>query len=294
MIEYPRATAVVCHDAGAANIVLAGLAATGRDDWRAYMRGPAEKLWKLAYPNVTTCDTLQTTLAGVELLVTGTGWGSDIEHEARRLARSRGVRSVAVIDHWVNYAERFVRGGETVWPDEFWVTDDYALELARRTFPGEMVVRVPNLYVEAQLRDIARVERADAPELLYVLEPMRTDWGRGTQGEFQALDYFVDCLPRLRLPPETVIRLRPHPSDAAGKYDRWIAGHRNLNIQLDGTISIAQSLGRSAWVAGCESFALILALMAERKVYCTLPPWAPSCRLPHEGLVHLGRAEREP
>ena len=290
----PVAVAVVAHDSGAANVVIASLLETGRSDWRAYMRGPARKLWESAYPGIALCDTLDSTLEGTGLLVTGTGWASDIEHEARRLARARRVHSVAVIDHWVNYAERFVRHGETVWPDEFWVTDEYALEIAKHTFPGSTVIQIPNHYVETQLRDIAQVENTDVPELLYVLEPIRSDWGRGTPGEFQALDNFVNCLPGLGLPAATVIRLRPHPSDAPGKYSNWIARHSNLNVQLDDSLSITQSLGRSSWVAGCESFALVLAIMAGRKVYCTLPPWAPDCRLPHRGLVHIGKSGQEP
>lgn len=292
--DLPLRTAVVCHDAGAANIVIAGLLESGRSDWRAYMQEPAEKLWKAAFPGVALCGSLDKALEGAELLVTGTGWASDIEHEARRLAQLRGVKSAAVIDHWVNYAERFARHGETVWPDEFWVTDEYALEIALRTFPGEAVFQVPNHYIERQLRDISQVEKTGEPELLYVLEPVRADWGRGIPGEFQALDYFFSRLPELGLPAEAVIRLRPHPSDPNGKYSRWIDLHPEMNIRLDTSLSITESLGRATWVAGCESFALVLALMAGRKVYCTLPPWAPLCRLPHGGLIQLGRPGKQP
>lgn len=285
--NYPENTAVVCHDAGAANIVIAGLLETGRKYWRAYMRGPAEKLWQTAFPEIATYDTLESTLKGVELLITGTGWGGDIEHEARKLARSHGIRSVAVIDHWTNYAERFVRHGEKVWPDEFWVTDDYAIEIAKHTFPNQTVLQVPNHYIDTQLKIIEQVEEMGSPELLYILEPIREDWGGDIPGEFQALDYFISCLPHLGLPSGTVIRLRPHPSDSPGKYNNWISRHSTLNIQMDESLSIAKSMGRSSWVAGCESFALTLALMAGRKVYCTLPPLAPPCQLPHQGLIHL-------
>jgi hypothetical protein len=288
--DFPLGTAIVCHDAGAANIVIASLRATGRSDWQAYVQGPAKKLWEASFPGIALCDSLDEALAGAELLVTGTGWASDIEHEARQIAQSLRVRTVAVIDHWVNYAERFVWHGETIWPDEFWVTDEYAFEIALRIFPGQAVFQVPNHYVEIQLHDIARVEKSGAPELLYVLEPFRADWGRGTPGEFQALDYFISRLPELGLSAETVIRLRPHPSDPQGKYCDWIDLHPEMNIELDTSLSIAESLGRATWVAGCESFALVLALMAGRKVYCTLPPWAPECRLPHDGLIHLGRS----
>lgn len=290
LTDLPHATAVVCHDAGAANILIAGFLETGRNDWRAYMQGPAAKLWNDAFPNVSLCHSIDSALKEVELLITGTGWASDIEHEARKLAKIKGVYSVGVIDHWVNYPERFVRKNETVWPDEFWVTDEYALKIAKRSFPGRSVHLIKNYYAEKQLRDILQKKIADPPELLYVLEPIRTDWGRGTPGEFQALDYFVSHLSDLKLPPGVIIRLRPHPSDANGKYDDWIAHHSNLNIQLDKMLSITESLGRATWVAGCESFALALGLMAGRKCFCVLPPWAPSCRLPFRDLVHLGKA----
>jgi hypothetical protein len=122
-IDLPIRTAAVCHDAGAANVVIATLLETGRSDWRAYMQGPAAKIWKAAFPKLALCDSLEQVMEGSELLITGTGWASDIEHEARRNARSLGVKSIAVIDHWVNYAERFVRNNEQILPDEFWVTD---------------------------------------------------------------------------------------------------------------------------------------------------------------------------
>src|SRR5207247_1993250 len=133
-------------------------------------------------------------------------------------------RSVALIDHWVGYAARFVRHGETVLPDEIWVTDKYAFELARKQFEGRPIRWIPNRYLGSRLEQISTIEpRAAPPELLYVLEPARSEWGRGTPGEFQALEYFMEKLPDMGLADDTLIRLRPHPSDPIGKYDAWIA-----------------------------------------------------------------------
>ena len=279
--------AVVAHDAGAANVVIAALLETGRKDWRAYMQGPAKKIWESTFPEVVLYDSIEQAIEGSELLISGTGWASDVEDEARRVAQRKSVKSIAVIDHWVNYAERFVRDGEQVLPDEIWVTDEYALELALDAFPGKFVLQVPNYYLEKQLRDIALLDKPTYPEMLYILEPIRSKWGRNILGEFQALEYFISKFPQLGVPKETVICLRPHPSDLEGKYHDWIKSHSDMNIKLDDSISIAQSLGRAKWVAGCESFALVLALMAGRTVYCTLPPWAPACRLPHSAITSL-------
>lgn len=286
-VKFPRKTAVVCHDAGAANIVIAMLMNVGGSGWLPCMEGPARKLWKSAFPTVVLFDSVDQAMEEAELLITGTGWASDIEHEARRKAQAIGLRSIAVIDHWVNYGERFIRNDVRIFPDEIWVTDRYALEIAQDTFPKKSVLQIPNYYLENQIKYIASLGKPRNPELLYILEPVRSNWGRDTPGEFQALEYFISKLPALGLPDETAIYLRPHPSDSSGKYNDWIKTHSNINIKLDNSADIAESLGRATWVAGCESFGLVLALMANRTVYCTMPPWAPLCRLPHSDLIQL-------
>jgi hypothetical protein len=291
-IKLPIRTAVVCHDAGAANVVIGALLATNRRDWRAFMQGPAKKIWESAFPEVVLYNSIEEAIEGSELLISGTGWASDIEHESRRVAKRKTVKSIAVIDHWVNYAERFVRNDEQILPDEFWVTDKYALELALDNFPGKFVLQIPNYYLEKQLKDIALLDKPNNPELLYILEPIRSNWGRNIPGEFQALEYFIDKLPKLGMPKETLIYLRPHPSDPEGKYNDWIKLHSNMNIKLDDSISMTESLSRASWVAGCESFALVIALMAGKTVYCTLPSWAPACRLPHSELIQLKKLSK--
>ena len=287
MIDLPDPLAVVCHDAGAANLILAWLGAAPRHGMRFVMQGPAAALFRSAGLPGQLLDDPQAALDGAGALLSGTGWASRLEHEARHLARQRGLRSAAVLDHWVHYPARFERGGAIVLPDEFWVADGDALAEARRCFPGRRIVLQPNTYLDTLVRSIAPA--ATAGELLYVLEPARSNWGRQLPGEFQALDYFVQHRHLLALPPGTPVRLRPHPSDAPGKYDEWLC-QQDAGFALDPTGSLADALSRAKWVAGCETFALVVALAAGRQVVCTLPPWAPACRLPQTGLRHLKQA----
>ena len=42
----------------------------------------------------------------------------------------------AFLDHWVNYQGRFVYKKRMVLPDEIWVVDKYAENLAQRQFKG--------------------------------------------------------------------------------------------------------------------------------------------------------------
>lgn len=276
---------IVCHDAGGANQILAMSAASGFAGASGYFEGPARALWLKVLSGCKLAGSLQELLAGTRTLVTGTGWGSRLEHDARDAARRLGIRSIAVLDHWTNYGERFVRDEMTVLPDELWVVDEYALSIARRTFPGLKIVLQPDCYAEQQARGIAPLSAA-SDELLYLLEPARSDWGRGEPGEFQALRYFFDHLVHLGLADGVTIRLRPHPSDPPGKYDAFLGSHGTHQVVMAGG-ELVDALSRARWVAGCETYALTLALRADRTVYCALPPWAPPCRLPHHGFVHV-------
>jgi len=287
MFELPAPLAVTCHDAGAANLILAWLAASPQIQVRPVMQGPAARLWETRFQGIPLIDSIDAALEGATALLSGTGWASPFEHQARVRAAGLGIPSFAVIDHWVNYRERFCRDGQTVLPDEIWVTDEYAVLEAKRCFPGRPVLLRENLYLQGQLARIPPPPTPVSTDVLYTLEPVRNDWGRGVPGEFQALDYFVSHLEQVGLPADTLIHLRPHPSDSPGKYDGWMQRHQEVRTVLDDSVDIASALGQVGWVAGCESFALVIALHAGRKVVCTLPPWAPPCRLPHDGLIHL-------
>lgn len=283
--DSSRPFGVVCHDAGGANQIAAML--QGRD-WRpawVVAEGPAVAIWQRSFPDVAPVTGFAW-LESVAAIITGTGWASDLEHQARGTARGAGVLSIAVMDHWTNFRERFVRNGQEVLPDEFWVVDDYAEQIVRSLFPGRPVVLQPDCYAEREAAQVTPVDAKTPLSLLYLLEPIRADWGRGEPGEFQALRFFLERLPALRLTPETEIRLRPHPSEAPGKYDAFLREGGGFPIRRAAG-SLAEELSRCRWVAGCQTYAMTLALRAGREVFGSLPPWAPACVLPHQGIVHL-------
>jgi len=124
--------------------------------------------------------------------------------------------------------------------------------------------------------------------LLYLLEPIRSSWGEGVvNGEFAALDYLFQNLDVLGLNGSPTIRLRPHPSDPTDKYDQWIKQQGGVKITLDKSSTLAESIAWSDVVVGCQTYAMVVALAAAKKVFSSIPPWAPPCILPHEGIVKI-------
>jgi hypothetical protein len=282
MVDWPLPTAVVAHDAGATNLIIAWLKAWG---WpvRVFVDGPARKLWNQAFPSQATCQSIAEALEGASSVVTGTGWSSSLEHEARQQARADGLRVAAVLDHWVNYPPRFERNGNVIFPDELWVADDWAAQIARQVLPPIPIRVYDNLYLQAQVAQVS-----SPPEdgtLLYVLEPVRSNWGRSEQGEFQALDYTLQQLQALSCMHIRRILLRPHPADPEDKYCRYLDA--DPRIEMDRSYDMSQAISQADIVVGVESFALTLALAAGRSVFSSLPPWAPKLRLPQEGIQQI-------
>ncbi len=292
---------VVAHDAGATNLIIHWLKAwflsESQTDFKQSIRlclaGPAISLWESqfgAFHNWTLAEALN----GANQLLSGTGWASEWEYQARSLAKIQNIPTIAVLDHWVNYPERFVRDGVQILPDQLWVADPEAKNTALWNFPDTPVKEFPNAYLADQIAQIKALEsqwpdRSDGlTRVLYLLEPIRAAWaGKESLGEFQALDYFVSKIQSLNLGPKIEISLRSHPSDAPNKYNSWCGRFAQYQISVDRFASLAEAIAWSDWVVGCETAALVCALGAGRKVISSLPPWAPPCRLPHKEILHL-------
>lgn len=286
--------AVVCHDAGAAHLIFAWLrhwcesGMLAKHSFKLVLQGPAEKAWQhhpVPLPQVQLHTSLDA-IEGCHSVLTGTGWASHLEHQARQTAQDLGIPSIAVIDHWVNYAQRFERDGVVVLPNQIWVADADAADLAHSYFESVPVLELPNVYLQQLVKNMPPVP-VDCLNLLYVLEPVRHDWGRVVQGEFQALDFFVQLLAQVVGQGPVQITLRPHPSDPPGKYNAWINAQTALVVHLDDQPDLNRSIAQARWVVGVESFALVVAAAAGRETFSSLPPWAHRCRLPIQGLVHL-------
>ncbi len=287
--------AVVCHDAGAANLIFAWLGAwsdaglLGEHDFRLLLQGPAKTAWlakPVALPRVQMHSDLHEALQGAKCVLTGTGWASTLEHQARQLAIDLHMPAIAVIDHWVNYAQRFEREGAVVLPHAIWVSDPYAADMVTTMFRNVPVLELPNVYLQEMVKTIPPVQD-DCRSLLYVLEPLRNDWGKGVPGEFQALNFFAENVRSIVGNQPVRMTLRPHPSDPPGKYNAWMQVHADLSPSLDPYGGLNEAIANARWVVGAETFAMVVAVAAGRPTFSSLPPWAQRCRLPQDAIIHL-------
>lgn len=277
---------VVCFDAGGANQVFSFLENNKPESLYLMLGGPAKRLINNFTFNGQLVNDLSELLNKVDTLITGTGWASDLEHSARLHAKICGKSSIAILDHWVNYRNRFIRNGTYIIPDEVWVVDEYAYKLAKLELPRVSIFQIRDYYSINQLSKISPINPSTPNQMLYLFEPMQQNWGRKLAGEFQAFNYLIDNFHALNLPSDTRIIIRPHPSDDPQKFTGFL-NHKNYPQIILDQGELSNSISQSKWVAGCQTYALTLAIKSGRVAYCSLPPWAPDCQLPHKELVHL-------
>lgn len=230
-------------------------------------------------------------------LLCGTSFLSDLEWRALGVARQAGKRTISVVDHWANYRQRFFRHGEWFFPDEVWVGDEIALDMARAELPEVPVKLVANPYfldlreelevIEAPLRDAD-----EGIHVLYVCEPLREDglalygderyWG---YTEEEALRYFLAKVERLTSRIGRIV-VRAHPQEARDKY-AWAANEFNLPIVTNEDRTLLQQIVASDVVAGCATMAMVVGLIAGKRVISCIPPGGKTVPLPHPEIERM-------
>jgi len=286
--------AVVSHDAGGAEILSSWLKRS-KETYCLVLDGPAVGIFGRKIGNLQT-HSLEVAIDMSDWVLCGTSWQSNLEKRAIIQAKAAGKKVIAFLDHWVNYLERFQFEGHTVYPDELWVGDVNAERIARKTFPSMKVCIYPNPYfadIQIEIQSMSRDLRNSAEcSILYVCEPIREHalvaygneryWG---YTEEDALRFFLENVALVGCAISEVT-IRPHPSENKDKYV-WAGQESSSVIETASTKTLMQQIIEADVVVGCESMAMVVALLARKRVISSIPPGGKVCSLPQPAIEHL-------
>ena len=287
--------AVVCHDAGGSEIV-SSLSRRLKLDCKYSLSGPALPIFQKKIEGIVN-QSIANALDGVDILICGTSSPSTYELEAISLARSRGIRSVAILDHWINYRDRFLRFEQLTIPNEIWVVDKFAEQLASSVFPKVSVKLIENPYKEDCLERLTEVknqlpsdfEKGGSSRVLYVTEPTSEHaerkygdaryWGYTEQ---DAIKYLFENI-KIIAPDALKIIIRPHPSEISSKYE-FALSSLGLEVVITKEHELIYEIARADVIAGCNSMAMLVGTWAEKRVVCCIPPGGRGFNLPTQGI----------
>lgn len=302
---------IAAHDAGGAEI-LSSLCRkySGDFEWVVLAAGPAEKSFrsrKVFFKSLGSWD-LPSAMKEVneinpELVLTGTGWGTDLERNFIEAAKRSGIHSAAFLDGWFNFRERF--GTLTDWrkhlPGHVLVGDEDAYRLGRRNgFPKSVLTRVENPFwdfMAAKAKSISSKEGIS--RFLYVMQPGQKTyqkWMRRLKNRKNDIFLYPNLFFRSlgKHKNKVTVRLRPHPSEQTDKISQYMTSMKKNGYRVEKSVqgsSILDDLHSSDGVVGLESMALIMGLALGKKAISFLPKKNLICRLPQPGILKIRNAQ---
>ncbi|MFH1077796.1 MAG: hypothetical protein V1745_00725 [Patescibacteria group bacterium] len=256
----------------------------------------------MAYPDDADAEALLERCGPLEMVIANPSWSSSFETDLIRAAKARGIPTVSYLDHWVNYRERFLyphEGWERNLPDELWVGDSHAVEIAQRDFSGRTVRLVPNqafVEMKEEFAEAMRKITEDPQAILFVSEPI--DSGVNALGDMEPISFTeTEVLEAVigvvvRHAPDRRLIIRLHPAEPRGKFDAVVAASgASLDIRVSDGRTLCEDIASAPVVVGVETMALAAVVICGKRAISVFLDESARCRLPFPEIVKLKNAE---
>lgn len=252
---------VAAHDAGGAEQIT-WLMKNLPQRVLAFIDGPAEQIFKNSGATFFRAEQLSEIME-CDMVITGSGWMSHLELAAIKDARAKGIPCITILDHWVNYLERF---RSDVRPQIIAVTNSVALQIAQEKFPDVPVFMLPDFQIETYRRNLME-SKNHRNSVLVILEPTSV-----IQNSFSLQDRDVDTLVNvavsiLRIKKLDSIIIRPHPSQLQNMPNLERFKKLSYQCQITNKTTLLDDLENSAVVIGFSSYALYISAMCGIETY---------------------------
>jgi RimJ/RimL family protein N-acetyltransferase len=228
-----------------------------------YAEGPALEIFNGADEKHNLLDSLDS-IYQCDLILTGSGWMSTLERNAIERAKGLGIPAITLLDHWVNYQERF--DGPVNTPDALLVTNSPAFNIAKAKFPGKVVWQIPD-YQLIHYKEILFDNFIEKDCTLVLLEPIN-QLNEGFEITLELLSILLDAADDVsRRFGSSRILLRLHPSQVSNKEILELLTAQNRNVEISEEIELVEDLRNANCVIGINTYGLYLASECNIKTF---------------------------
>lgn len=293
--------AFAAHDAGGAEVVSSWIQYCYEQPVHAIVEGPALRIFSHKLQprlKIYSRDEFAARIQDFDAVLTGTSWASDLEKQVHRWCKINAVHSIAFLDHWTEYRQRFTLGQSYLIPDEIWVSDRYALAIAQEEFRETIVKLRRNHYLaeitnRIQLCETKYARNLHGEKVLYCTEPTSVvaetktgDANAYGYTEHTALKGMLDYLAESRYQVGE-FRLRRHPSEDPSKYEYILRTPEPFPVSLSEEPDLAEDCAWADTIVGCDSMAMTVGVLAKRKVLCAIPKGGKQLSNPFPEIIRL-------
>ncbi|MDY0264032.1 MAG: hypothetical protein RBR12_02510 [Sulfurospirillum cavolei] len=288
-----RKIALFAHDAGGADILLELLKASlpvgefrifSLADSPCYTLIKAKKLEHLWCEITSERSDIESKLASFfpSIILYGTGWQNHLEYHFLAYAKAHTIPSIAFLDHWTNYRERFgypEKNWEHNLPSFIAAHDQTSFDKAQ-SFGLPNVIAIKHYALATQLKEaqnvLGRIQESDT--LLFLSEPTAKvatrSFGDAYAWGFTEKEVFEDILTCKEKFGCKNILIRLHPSDTPECYQA-IDPHAEFSHA-----TLLEDIARSKMVVGIDTVALYTAYLLDKYALSYIPSPKRECCVP--------------
>ncbi|MDP3120744.1 MAG: hypothetical protein Q8N01_10035 [Sulfuricurvum sp.] len=286
--------AVVSHDAGCSQLLYAMIDQHRHHDviWQifAHSKSPMALICERNSLPFTPIDDAvqQLEVLKPDALFFGTGWQEKVERPYVAYCKEHGIPTIAFLDHWSSYRERFG------YPDDKWETncgdftavhDEKALQLALDLHLPNPIA-LPNLYLQKLIHEAKSKNIPQTQNLLFLSEPTdavaKSTYGDENYWGFTQYTALEDILKNFERFECSGLTIRLHPSEKSSGFKRILQKYPHVRVQINdaNTFELAHQLLSAKIILGFDTMALYTAALMGKNVISYLPSSNRSFLLP--------------
>ncbi|MDB9915754.1 hypothetical protein OAD30_02900 [Alphaproteobacteria bacterium] len=279
-----KITGICCNDAGAAELISSYiLHCKPTQKFIFSLKGPSIEIFekKLGKLKLYSLDLM---IEKSDQIFSGTGWSTEFEITGIKKARELGKYVIVFLDHWVNYKQRFKFKKDFFFPNEIWVSDTYAKNIALSIFTNIKIQLIKNYFLEDIKETYKKKYFSNKPEQKNINFLFLSDNNNSVIKSDFLSDRNVVCrdedlaeyfLKNLKLLSRNIgqVVIRPHPSevDTLIKY-KAVFDKYNVLFIIGGKYNLLEEISNSDVVVGGDSMALVVSMACGKKTFTCAPP----------------------
>ena len=276
------------NDAGGAEL-LSEYVVKNKNEYMFFLSGPAIKIFQKKIKGLKISN-FKKSFNKLDKVISSTGWATKNEIKIISYCKKKKLKVCAYLDHWVNYKERFLINKKLVLPDEIWVSDNYALKIAKDVFKKKVKIKkIKNYYFEKAANFFERkknsIKSNKEQKVLYLCEPIDDHHKKKFYTEKKCINLFFEKINKIKNIKK--ITFRPHPYEKLTKYN-WVLDSKRYNINIKKSNDLLSEILKSNIIVGCNTVALYLAVLANKKVYTSIPQGY-VCEVPSKKIHYLSK-----
>ena len=213
-----------------------------------------------------------------DLCLLGTSLDCDTESEIIKTCKTNKIYTISILDHWVNYKERFLYKKKLLLPEEIWVFDEYAKNLAKSVLNFKNIKVKKNYLILNKIKSYKEIPEYKPKHILYLTEnipPIKNVVIGQKFDDSTALGFFLKnkkiCEDALNLSDIKNILIRPHPSQKQFNIDLYKKKYLDYNFEINNSENLLKQIKQSHYIVGVDTMAMVIAVELGKRVFSSVP-----------------------